>query len=216
MKKSFVSVFLIVFFNTFTLSSCHSENKEIAEQKQNDYIDVTQLTESSNPDAGKATDISQKEGTRVFVVRSVLAAKPGNIVDFLWQENGKDRKFSEFVKGKIVLLNFWGTWCPPCRREIPDLVEIHNESTGKDYLIVGIALERDIANAEKVVSDFAGKSGIKYLNIIDKNQDIARAYGGINAVPTTFVIDKNGKIVETLVGMRSKSAFLEAIDRARK
>jgi peroxiredoxin len=93
---------------------------------------------------------------------------------------------------------------------------VHQESEGKDFVIVGITLERDIENAERNVKDFATQKGIKYLNIIDKDGAIAKAYGGINAVPTTFIIDKRGKIVETLIGARMKQDFLEAINRARK
>lgn len=216
MKPSLSAIFLVTFFTALSFSSCHSQNKEFVEGKQNEYIEISQLAENFNTEANVQNNNPAVGKPRIGVVRSVTPAKPGDFIEFTWEENGKDKKFSEIAKGKIVLLNFWGTWCPPCRREIPDLVEIHNELNGKDFVIVGIPLERDVNNAEKLVSDFALKNGIRYLNVIDKNFDVAKAYGGINAVPTTFIIDKNGKIVETIVGMRSKSAFLEAIDRARK
>lgn len=216
MQRSFSVAILILFLTTFSFFSCHSRDKEFVDYKQNEYIEVSQLAENSNSEANVRENDFQKEKPRVGVVRSVTSTKLGDFIDFILEEKGKDKKFSEIIKGKIVLLNFWGTWCPPCRKEIPDLVEIHNASNGKDYVVVGIALERDVTNAENLVNDFAKKNGIGYLNVIDKNFDVAKAYGGINAVPTTFIIDKNGKIVETLVGMRSKSAFLEAINRARK
>ncbi len=204
---------LLIILIILSFSSCKSESKELPKGKEN-YVDVSELTQQ---DGNKTTDNTSPAKTpNIFVVSTVTPAKPGNIVDFVWNQKGKEVSFSEYVKGKVVLLNFWGTWCPPCRREIPDLVSIHNESDGKDYVIVGIVLERDVENAEKNVGDFANKNGIGYLNIIDKTQSIARAYGGINAVPTTFVIDKKGKIVETLVGMRSKTEFLDAIARANK
>lgn len=207
------TVNIFAFLIILSVSSCKSESKELPKEKEN-YIDVSELTQQQNKEIADNTKSSSK--SNIFVASSVTPAKPGNLVDFVWQQDGKEKRFSEYVKGKVVLLNFWGTWCPPCRREIPDLVSIHNESNGKDYVIVGVVLERDIDNAERNVGDFASKNGIGYLNIIDKNQSIARAYGGINAVPTTFVIDKKGRIVETLVGMRSKAEFLEAITRASK
>ncbi|MGQ9819906.1 MAG: TlpA family protein disulfide reductase [Candidatus Kapaibacteriales bacterium] len=216
MKNYFFNVILIVFLSIFTFTFCHSQNKELVEEKQNEYFDISELSENARSENNLQSVNFSIEKPRVAVTLSVTPSKPGNFVEFTLEENGKTKKFSEIAKNKIVLLNFWGTWCPPCRREIPDLVQIHNESGGKDYVVVGIALERDINNAEKLVSDFAQKNNIGYLNVIDKNFDIAKAYGGINAVPTTFIIDKNGKIVETLVGMRSKSVFLEAINRARK
>lgn len=200
-------------FLTFFVS-CRSEVKQNPEPKD-EYVDVTELNQNSNSQKEVTENIPKIEPL-VFVAKSISPAKPGNIVDFVWTQNGKEIKFSDYVKGKIVLLNFWGTWCPPCRREIPDLIEVHSEGEGKDFIVVGIALERDIENAETNVKEFARQKGVKYLNIIDKDQSIARAYGEINAVPTTFIIDKRGKIVETLVGARMKQDFIDAINRARK
>lgn len=204
---------IFAFLIILSVSSCKSESKEFPKDKEN-YIDVSELTQHQDKEIANNTKSSGN--SNIFIASSVSPAKPGNLVDFIWQQNGKETRFSDYAKGKVVLLNFWGTWCPPCRREIPDLVSIHNESKGKDYVIVGVVLERDIDNAEKNVADFASRNGIGYLNIIDKDQSIARAYGGINAVPTTFIINKNGKIVETLIGMRSKTEFLDAITRASK
>ncbi|MGB9770754.1 MAG: TlpA disulfide reductase family protein [Candidatus Kapaibacteriota bacterium] len=206
------AIITMVFLTSFV--SCRSEVKQNPEPKD-EYVDVTELNQNSNSQKEVTENIPKIEPL-VFVAKSISPAKPGNIVDFVWTQNGKEIKFSDYVKGKIVLLNFWGTWCPPCRREIPDLIEVHSEGEGKDFIVVGIALERDIENAETNVKEFARQKGVKYLNIIDKDQSIARAYGEINAVPTTFIIDKRGKIVETLVGARMKQDFIDAINRARK
>ncbi|MGB9851297.1 MAG: TlpA disulfide reductase family protein [Candidatus Kapaibacteriota bacterium] len=206
------AIITMVFLTSFV--SCRSEVKQNPEPKD-EYVDVTELNQNSNSQKEVTENIPKIEPL-VFVAKSISPAKPGNIVDFVWTQNGKEIKFSDYVKGKIVLLNFWGTWCPPCRREIPDLIEVHSEGEGKDFIVVGITLERDIENAETNVKEFARQKGVKYLNIIDKDQSIARAYGGINAVPTTFIIDKRGKIVETLVGARMKQDFIDAINRARK
>lgn len=209
-------IFVIVALLLFTsFSSCKSEVKENSEP-QDQYVDITEIYSQDSGTHTETTDNTPQFKPLVFPVKSVTPAKPGNLVDFIWVQDGKEIKFSEFVKGKIVLLNFWGTWCPPCRREIPDLIEVHEEGEKKDFIVVGITLERDIMNAETNVKEFAKQRGIRYLNIIDKDQSIARAYGGINAVPTTFIIDKKGKIVETLIGARAKQDFLEAINRARK
>ncbi len=205
---------ILTFFLIFSFSACHSEVKENPEPKD-EYVDVSEIYQNvqvANSDANNSPEFKPL----VFFAKTIVPARPGNIVDFIWVQDGKEIKLSDFVKGKIVLLNFWGTWCPPCRREIPDLIDVHQEGLDKDFLVVGVTLERDIENAETNVKEFAKSRGIKYLNIIDKDQSIARAYGGINAVPTTFIIDKKGKIVETLVGARTKQDFIDAINRARK
>jgi len=209
------SISLLAIMLVLSFASCRSEVKDQQEPKDN-YTEVSELAEQTKSESNNTPEQNAGFTPQVFFATSVSPAKPGNLVDFVWKQDGKEIKFSDYVKGKIVLLNFWGTWCPPCRREIPDLIEVHQESEGKDFVIVGITLERDIENAERNVKDFATQKGIKYLNIIDKDGAIARAYGGINAVPTTFIIDKRGKIVETLIGARMKQDFLDAINRARK
>ncbi len=206
---SILSVLLVI-----SINACKSEVKEKTEPNE-EYVDITELTQNHETQNSNSELNSPKFKPLVFTAKSITPAKPGNLVDFAWVQDGKEVKFSEFAKDKIILLNFWGTWCPPCRREIPDLIEVHEEAQGKDFIVVGITLERDVVNAETNVKEFAQQKNIRYLNIIDKDQSIARAYGGINAVPTTFIINKKGKIVETLVGARFKQDFIDAINRAR-
>lgn len=207
-------IIILTFFLIFSLNSCRSEVKENPEPKD-EYVDFSEISQNVQLSSSEANN-SPEIRPLVFFAKTIIPAKPGNIVDFIWVQDGKEIKFSDFVKNKIVLLNFWGTWCPPCRREIPDLIDVHQEGIDKDFVVIGITLERDVENAETNVKEFAKSRGIKYINIIDKDQSLARAYGGINAVPTTFVIDKKGKIVETLIGARTKQDFIDAINRARK
>lgn len=135
----------------------------------------------------------------------------GMATDFTWEANGKKMSLSEVGKGKIVFLNFWGTWCPPCRREIPDIVEISNEM--KNVVVVGVALER--TGTDKLV-EFIEKNKIPYSNIVGEDSEMGKlmqAYGGISAVPTTFII-KDGRIVSTIVGGRNKDFFQQEIKKA--
>ncbi|MCX7879448.1 MAG: TlpA family protein disulfide reductase [Ignavibacteria bacterium] len=207
----------MLFLFLLHISSCKSETREIEQTKvQKEELTVFEEIAQNEILSDNTQSKTPEFIPLVFVASSVSTGKPGTLVNFTWKQNGKEVNFSDFAKNKIVLLNFWGTWCPPCRKELPDLIEIHNESEGQDYVVVGVTLERDPANAETIVKDFAKKQGIKYLNIVDKDHSIARAYGGISAVPTTFIIDKKGKIVETLVGARPKRDFIDAISRARK
>ncbi|MBL7014401.1 MAG: TlpA family protein disulfide reductase [Candidatus Marinimicrobia bacterium] len=121
-------------------------------------------------------------------------------------------KLSDF-KGKVVMLNFWGTWCPPCRREIPDFIKLM-EKYNKDGLeIVGVTLTS--GSAEKI-QQFVDSNGMNYtlLTDIDNNetQAVTSRYGEvtgerINGIPTTFIIDRNGYIVKRYVGPRSEAIF---------
>ena len=100
-------------------------------------------------------------------------------------------------RGKVILLNFWATWCGPCRAEIPDLVELQNKY--KDRLqILGLVVDEDDPDA---VKDFVEKFGINYPVALATN-DIRMQYGGIAALPTSFVLDAEGRIVQKHEGLR--------------
>jgi thiol-disulfide isomerase/thioredoxin len=157
---------------------------------------------------------------KVYALASVSPqsdAKVGTKVpDFVWNDNGKQVKLSEFAKGKVIFINFWGTWCPPCRKEIPDIIEISKDE--KDVVVVGIALER-VKDRIKQVQDYVQKTGIPYINVTGEDKvigSIVAAFGGINAVPTTFIVNKSGVIAEQIVGSQSKAEFLNSIKKARQ
>ncbi len=161
--------------------------------------------------------------TPVYTMTSVGTAKEGYSVDFKYQQDGKERSFAELTKGKVVFLNFWGTWCGPCRREIPDIIEIGKDLKGKDFIIIGIAMEQpqtiSAADATKKVVDYGTDKGMNYINFVADSKvtnDIKNAYGKIPAVPTTYIIDRNGKIIEKIVGGRDKATFMSSIEKVLK
>lgn len=178
--------------------------------KKNDDADASTLKDKQTPAANKATS-----SVKVFNIDAVKPAEKGKATDFRFTVNGKDVTFSEITKNKVVLLNFWATWCGPCRAELPDIIEISKELDGDKFIVVGIALERNPSAALSIVSNFAEKTGIPYYLFIGNNQ-ITEAYGGIGSIPTTFIIDSNGNIAESLNGMMSKAAFLKSIHRVMK
>jgi len=120
--------------------------------------------------------------------------------------NGKTVSLSDY-KGKVVILDFWATWCPPCKREIPDFIELQKSYGSKGLQVVGIALDEP-----GKVQAFAQQNGMNYPVLLGTD-DIAIKYGGIQGIPTTFVIDKSGKIVNKFEGFRPKSVFEEEIKK---
>lgn len=111
------------------------------------------------------------------------------------------------LRGKVVLLNFWATWCPPCRREIPDFISLQDKYGAQGLQIVGIGTDEP----EKV-REYAEENGMNYP-VLFGTDDVALKYGGIDAIPTTFLIDRQGKIVTKYVGLRSRGEFEQAIQR---
>lgn len=120
--------------------------------------------------------------------------------------NGSPVSLSDF-KGKVVVLNFWATWCPPCKREIPDFIELQSDYGSKGLQIVGVALDRP-----ESVKEFAAANGMNY-QILLGNNDVAARYGGVKGIPTTFVIDRTGKIAAKFVGFRTKEIFESEIKK---
>jgi thiol-disulfide isomerase/thioredoxin len=114
---------------------------------------------------------------------------------------------SDQFKGKVVVIDFWATWCPPCRKEIPGFVDLHRRYADKGLVIVGIALDRMGPSAIKT---FVEKFGMKYPVVIGDAR-IAETFGGIEAIPTTFVIDRTGKIVGKHVGYEGRETFEKEI-----
>lgn len=114
---------------------------------------------------------------------------------------------SEQFKGKVVILDFWATWCPPCRAEIPGFIELQRNYADKGLMIIGISLDR----AEPaVVKEFAERFGMNYP-VLRGTGKVTEAFGGVNALPTTFIIDRQGRIVDSHVGYTAKEEFERAI-----
>ena len=119
--------------------------------------------------------------------------------------DNKDISLADY-KGKVIIIDFWATWCPPCRKGIPDLIAIQNEFKD-DVVIIGISLDRDTKND---VVPFVKNYGINYP-VVFGNEDVANKFGGIQAIPTSFIIDKKGNIVDKHVGLVDKSVYTDKI-----
>ena len=137
----------------------------------------------------------------LVVFTGAVFAQGKKASDFeLKTSDGKTVQLSQ-LKGKVVLLNFWATWCGPCRKEIPDFLEVYKEYKGKGFEIVGVSLDEE---GWSVVNPFVKQYKINYPVVIG-NGKIVRAYGGFEYIPTTFLIDKQGTIVHTFTGLVTKA-----------
>lgn len=111
---------------------------------------------------------------------------------------GKQIKLSDY-KGKVVFLNFWATWCPPCRTEMPSMQKLYNKLGQKDFAIVAVALDKI---GGKGVKPFIEKNNYTFPVLLDPSGSVATRYR-VQSIPSTLIIDRQGKIVNLHIGARN-------------
>ena len=99
------------------------------------------------------------------------------------------------LRGKVVLINFWATWCPPCKAEMPSMNRLYNEIRNRGFEIVAISTD----NSLSTVKDFLARNRIDFQVLFDETKSVTRQYH-VFSMPTTFLIDRNGMIVEKFYG----------------
>lgn len=161
--------------------------------------------------SAKTDSNSKKSG----VAKKVAKEKGIKAPDFTLADlNGNWVSLSDF-KGKVVMLNFWGTWCGPCRKEIPDFIKMMDSHQKEGLEIVGITLT---SGTPDKIQTFSDKWGINYTLLTDiegnETQMVTSQFGKvtgrpITGIPTTFIIDREGYIRKTYVGPRTESVFLK-------
>ncbi len=102
--------------------------------------------------------------------------------------------------GKVLVINFWATWCPPCEEEMPELNQLHKRYQNEGLVVVGIALDKDSLN---LVEPFVRKKGIEY-RILRGNERVLRGIKGFTGLPTTLILDKKGEIKKKYDGSFDK------------
>jgi thiol-disulfide isomerase/thioredoxin len=123
--------------------------------------------------------------------------------------DGKTTHLSDF-RGKAVLLNFWATWCGPCKIEMPWFVDLQNQYRAQGFQIVGVAMDD---GSKEDIAKFAKDMGVNYPILIGKDS-VGDEYGGVPALPQSFLIARDGKIVDKIVGLRGKAEIEDSIKKA--
>ncbi|MCP4571939.1 MAG: TlpA family protein disulfide reductase [bacterium] len=139
------------------------------------------------------------EGVPASSTQSALA-----LPDFNLERIGGGHVRLSSLRGKIVVLDFWDTWCPPCRQAMPHLQQLSNEFPD-DVVVVGVAMGR---NGKPAVETFVKQYGLTFpVVLMDEKFDAVRAfapYGGVNSLPTTFIIDTEGVVKQQIVGFNPR------------
>ena len=121
--------------------------------------------------------------------------------------SGKSWTFSE-LRGKIVLVNFWATWCPPCRKEMPDLQALYERFGSKGFVVLGIS-DEELAKVEP----FIGERKVSFPVLLDPGRKVNHEFV-VNGIPRSFLYDRDGKLVAQSIDMRTQKQFLEMLSKA--
>jgi len=123
--------------------------------------------------------------------------------------DGKTVRLSDY-RGKAVLLNFWATWCGPCKIEMPWFVDLQKKYGAEGLQVLGVAMDDA---GEDAIAKFAREMGVNYPVLMGK-ESVGEAYGGVQFLPTTFYIDRNGRVVERVFGLVGQSEIEDNIKKA--
>ena len=126
-----------------------------------------------------------------LLTAGVCNAQETKFTDFKAEYNGKVQHLSDYVgKGQHVLAVFWASWCPPCRKEIPHMIEIHNKYKDKNFTVLGIPTNDKPENSKKIIAQM----GVPYPQMLNAQGAGAMAYG-INSIPYLILFSPDGKII---------------------
>ena len=181
-------VFLTALFLLFAASACFSETKATTE------------TPSASGSASAKADSSAT--TRLEKFGFHLFPKPQDLpvfeVQALGQTNSTVKTLkSDSLTGTITLLNFWATWCPPCKSEMPSIQKLETAMKGSAFRIVAIS----VGETEKTVASFISNAGYTYPVYLDPKGTVGASFAS-QGIPTTYILDKNGKAIAGIVGAR--------------
>ena len=123
--------------------------------------------------------------------------------------DGQSMRLSD-LRGKAVLLNFWATWCGPCKIEMPWFIELQKEYGPQGLQIVGVAMDD---SSKEDIAKFAKEMGVNYPVLLGK-EAVGDAYGGVPALPESFFIGRDGKIVDKIIGLKGRGEIEESIRKA--
>jgi len=196
---------LIVAALIFGISACSHTQKKNTSNTSADPVATQNAQSQSQQNVSPEPAANQNTST----TDNAPSGKKIKAPDFtLTRLNGKKFTLSDHL-GKVIVLNIWATWCPPCRHEIPDFVQLQKEFKNKGVLFVGVSVDK---KGPSVVKPFAKEHHMNYPVMVD-NGTVSKEYGPIKYIPTTFVIGRDGYLKGYQPGMLTKNALKPVLEK---
>lgn len=120
--------------------------------------------------------------------------------------DGRPASLNDY-RGQVVMINFWATWCPPCRAEMPDMEQVYQEKKQQGFAVLAV----NIQEARDPITEFVNRFGLSFPVLMDTKGEVTQQYG-IYSLPTSYFIDQQGRIAELNVGALSKSAISKKVE----
>lgn len=191
MKRAVITILLFTLFGGLLSAGGAQEAEAEAESEAPVTTETAAPEESENPPIGAETRaLLEASGMRVFQDRIPS-------IDFtLPRLEGGETSLSSH-QGSVVLLNFWATWCPPCREELPSMVRLQEELGDENFTILAVSLQEE----SDLVASFLEENGFELPVLLDRTGQVGGEYG-VRGIPTSYVLDTNGRVLGMLVGAR--------------
>lgn len=218
MKSKYIIIIVCIAVLAALLSSCSWKSKQSAQSNKANNL-TSQKATSENDQSQSQSNASDKQSAKELLLQGMM--------DILMEDfeavdlNGNSVKLSDY-KGKIIFLNFWATWCPPCQEEMPYMQEVYNEYKDQDVVILAVNSTTvelrggdDSAEAEKRAKAFIKDKGYTFPVLLDKNNDAWAIYQQ-RGIPANYVIDKQGIVRYAFAGaFPSKEQMIQYIENIR-
>jgi len=156
----------------------------------------------------------------MIIAAVALAAMAAGIYAGLPAQSAPEARFATLsgqsfstsdLRGKVVLVNFWATWCVDCVREMPKMVETYRKYAPRGYDMVAVAVQSDHPNQ---VADFTHRRALPFKVAVDTTGEVARRFGDVRLTPTSYLIGRDGRIIQSFVGEPDWAQLHAAIERA--
>jgi peroxiredoxin len=184
----------ISIYTVSTYSSSSTKNKTSQESTDNS------IASQNNP--------NNKSTKPIGINPNVVKTKA---LDFKLKDLDGNEVSLSSLKGKKVFLNFWATWCPPCKAEMPEIEKLYQETKDSDLVILAV----DIGENSNTVKPFIDENKYNFKVLLDSDQSVATQYG-ISSIPTSYFIDTDGNIISTHIGAMTidqMKAYIKTLDK---
>jgi thiol-disulfide isomerase/thioredoxin len=203
--RNIKDVALFLFAIVFLIACNKEQVQKQSDEKMNQKKEA--LQDKTNTENKEVSSSTSNSNLKLYKVEKVEKGKGKKVVpNLVWSEGGTQKSIND-LKGNVILINLWATWCGPCIKEMPSLSKISEDLKDKNFKMIGLNIFQQPGS--KKVEDFLKTNPVSYV-ILDGNQEVVDAFSEsdgskIEAIPMTFIVDKNGKIAETIVGGRDEA-----------